>query len=569
MSRSKKENADLSALLATVPRELMQQAQKLVVRECDEVTKGRYVAYVDEGSQSWDVSLTRDETGVVTDVSCECHQGRNLCKHLVGLILFLDNANEKKAGKARGRKKEENPVDILLEQVPEDALKAWLKEVFRKNKDLEVAFKKHFTDNPKTYGVSDIQPITQEAVKAVLGRKKNADPTEMKRLTELLEQMYAPILAQYKANPADESQFLLLHEIVTTLIDLAYSIRTTSSRLRKYLEQMLKSTLPDVFEVTLEASWRETVGYFIKYLDATYLNLPYSYHLKDIWALADTAKKALFLDILVEHYRNREAANKTHYNEVITFVFQCLQEQDELKKHIHLFRPSYYQPLFNEMLIKELIKLEKYEDAVSYCKQIINENKKDKYSYPFVKLLYQVYRNTNNTEGCKLTGQTILYEELDINLYRELMALMTPDEAMLLTKTAIKKSAARMKENLTASIFHFTLLAQERLYAKMIDLITTVNMKVTAQFFDELYNFDKGLFIKKVLERNPWLWAFDNQYAIDEDEGLALVYDKLKKMLGEELFKNLVYAASKQYSARYPTGTSLYFMKRGKEDFGG
>jgi len=39
-----------------LPKALLKQAEKNTVRECDETTPGNYVAYVDEGNDSFDVS---------------------------------------------------------------------------------------------------------------------------------------------------------------------------------------------------------------------------------------------------------------------------------------------------------------------------------------------------------------------------------------------------------------------------------------------------------------------------------------------------------------------------------
>jgi hypothetical protein len=37
---------------------VLKAAEKLLVRECDEIEKGTYIAYIDKGKDTYDVSLT-------------------------------------------------------------------------------------------------------------------------------------------------------------------------------------------------------------------------------------------------------------------------------------------------------------------------------------------------------------------------------------------------------------------------------------------------------------------------------------------------------------------------------
>ena len=50
---------------SVLPKDLLKLAEKNKVRECDETEKGHFVAYVDEGTDSYDVSLVIEGKGVV------------------------------------------------------------------------------------------------------------------------------------------------------------------------------------------------------------------------------------------------------------------------------------------------------------------------------------------------------------------------------------------------------------------------------------------------------------------------------------------------------------------------
>lgn len=57
-----------------LPKELLSQSKKATIRECDETEKGHFVAYADEGSDSFDVSLTISNKTIKAH-SCDCNTG--------------------------------------------------------------------------------------------------------------------------------------------------------------------------------------------------------------------------------------------------------------------------------------------------------------------------------------------------------------------------------------------------------------------------------------------------------------------------------------------------------------
>jgi hypothetical protein len=59
-----------------LPKELLKKAEKNKVRECDETARGHFIAYVDEGSESFDVSLNILPNKVIVPIHVIVKMGR-------------------------------------------------------------------------------------------------------------------------------------------------------------------------------------------------------------------------------------------------------------------------------------------------------------------------------------------------------------------------------------------------------------------------------------------------------------------------------------------------------------
>ena len=60
------EDLFLSAFSESLSAETKKKAERLNVRECDEHPKGSFVAYVDEGDQSFDVTVSLGKNKLIT-----------------------------------------------------------------------------------------------------------------------------------------------------------------------------------------------------------------------------------------------------------------------------------------------------------------------------------------------------------------------------------------------------------------------------------------------------------------------------------------------------------------------
>lgn len=148
-----------------LPKELVKQAEKSNVRECDETGKGIFQAYVDEKESSFDVSIVINNEGEVTEHRCDCKGRIGFCRHKVALLLFLEKGGQGGGQKIK-RNKKASPFETLLEEVDAERLKGWVKSLLVKNKELELAFMHQFSEQQKQYTPADVKQLTLNAVKA-------------------------------------------------------------------------------------------------------------------------------------------------------------------------------------------------------------------------------------------------------------------------------------------------------------------------------------------------------------------------------------------------------------------
>jgi len=82
------ENLTLDNYQDVVLKSVFTKAKKLTARDLEEVAPNKYVAYVDEEKESYDVSIELEGKNVL-DVSCDCPKQNTICVHKVALINFI------------------------------------------------------------------------------------------------------------------------------------------------------------------------------------------------------------------------------------------------------------------------------------------------------------------------------------------------------------------------------------------------------------------------------------------------------------------------------------------------
>ncbi len=522
---------------ATVlPKELILLAEKNKVRECDETEKGHFIAYVDDGKNSCDVSLTFLPNGEISAHSCDCKNGSTFCRHKAALLLNL--ANGKKTKKAVKAKKKESKSETILNDAELSELKEWVKSVIQKNKDIELSFIHYFSGKLQEYTPEEVTKLTNDAIKVVASNKKNVDVTQLKKLVELWTQVLEPVVQQYLGNVPGEKTFLNFHTLLEGCLTFQSKIDTTSNKVTKYVDDLLQKSLESINNLVIEEAWDMAVSYFVQYIPkgTNAVRMHYLLHLQNVIATSSEERKNKIIDLLTDLYEKSYPDEIYNGNQYTKIIFGLVEENGLFSKYYNLFTPIRYENEFNKKLIKLLIENNYLDQAKNYCIQQILNNYYEEHNVPYKKLLKTIYAALNDGQNlAKITAELFPYT-FDFDDYIFIIKRLTDEEAKKWrTKIISRASNARRNRNSQANEFIFSLMDYEQSYKKMIGYIDSYTPYATIlKYFEPIFQADKTGFMSILLRKTDDSWLYRES---DEKD--------------RECFPELFAIAEKLYTANY------------------
>jgi hypothetical protein len=158
--------------------------QNGAVRELDEESKGRFVAYVDEGKESYDVQIALDAKQNVVTHTCDCKDEYLYCAHKTAVLLTLQGSV--KAKKKAEPKIKQTPEENLLQTLEVEDLRRFVRIVLKENKQLRLQFLSNFKGENIVIGQAELNAVTADIIKQVLGQRRNPKQSDRKRIAKLL-----------------------------------------------------------------------------------------------------------------------------------------------------------------------------------------------------------------------------------------------------------------------------------------------------------------------------------------------------------------------------------------------
>jgi hypothetical protein len=158
--------------------------QSGAVRELDEEPKGRFVAYVDEGKESYDVLIELDAKQNVVTHTCDCPDEYLYCAHKTAVLLTLQGSV--KAKKKAEPKIKQTPEEVLLQTLEVEDLRRFVRIVLKENKQLRLQFLSNFKGENIVINQTELNAVTADIIKQVLGQRRNPKQSDRKRIAKLL-----------------------------------------------------------------------------------------------------------------------------------------------------------------------------------------------------------------------------------------------------------------------------------------------------------------------------------------------------------------------------------------------
>lgn len=534
---------------------VLKAAEKLLVRECDEIEKGTYIAYIDKGKDTYDVSLTL-VSDKVKEHRCDCSNSDKFCEHRSALLLHLADNKKNRQPKLKAAKKKRE-IDALLENIEADELKLWLKNLLEKNKDIAFSFTNHFKTGTQKITPQESIIITNDVCKAVAKNKKKIDQTQLKKIIELWSEAHSGIMKQYLDDVSDQESFLCLHNVISACIAYDAAIDISSTRIYSYVFDLLAQTRQTITELQNDESWQHAVGYFIQNIPEE--NKPIRiYYLKHVLALCEVSeeyRRAKLLDTVFVQYQAIFHDNIYNGREYTHLLFDSLKKYGLFEQYGSLFRPASFDNTYNQELITLLIKHKEYQLAEKYCREQIKNNFQDKYNIDYWQLLKLIYRTTGDQAKLLEIAKALLLYTFEFEDYEYVAANMPDGEEKKKWKSKILSKAKNTYENRKlARVLYFKILASEGKYKKMIESVNNSGNAVLLEYFDILAQADKQALLNALLSNREFYY----DYGESEEEDF-----------NEKIYQGLLryFNAGELKAAIKPKGAVFFYSRHSFEDY--
>jgi len=485
----------ISQILAKQSETKLTQAKKLIFRELEEVEgKGNFVAYVDEGEESYDVNIQLDKDVIVAH-SCDCGRRDAYCIHQIAILLMLSSATKKNTKSAHGKKvKESEQLLLMLEQ---EVLASWLLELFKSNKDIELQFLLKFGKNKHEYQETDVAKILKDAVASVVGKRKKIEASEVKKIVQIWEKALEPFWEYLALNIGNEKIIDLFSAVYNTVLDLEYSVFYTGTRFRKFIETGNSKIAGIIAHVDSDIQWGALTN---TYWDKMWTEQNSQGGMLElfiqVYQSSTTERKRLLAD-KIENLIASLLEGRYHMSVAVDgFFLDVLLENNMFEDNADYFVPRQWEAKYNLKLIEAIKDLDPNK-AIDYCNRVIAGNVNPTYNDPFLEILADIYTDSGNFSKLASIKMEKFSSAPNIADYVFIMDHSNDEE---LNKKFRTKTLSMLRNGMGYAGYdelYFRILEYEKNYKKMLEVIDyRISPAVLLKFWKYLYALDKLGFLR-------------------------------------------------------------------------
>ncbi|MBC7640718.1 MAG: hypothetical protein H7174_00010 [Flavobacterium sp.] len=491
---------NLKTLSKTIAITKIKQSSKIVIRDVDEISKNNFVAYADDKSESYDVALEIDENDNVIDDDCDC-EIKGLCTHRIAFMIYLLT---RKSTTKSVRAKKQSPTEILVNNLETNALKIWINDLLKKNKDIELLFVNKFTINTLEYTKPIVKNLIQNSIKSIIKTRKNIETNELKKVVDLLEVTLKPVFEFCLNELTNLAKFEIILFTFEELMEFDNKIYSSSIKVTRFIEKLSKQVIDSFSNQNDDLKWQKITDLHFELILNDKLNILTICNFKHI--------KLLYNSTLNNEFRKKYFAEKTknfalglHTQKlkfdsgVSYFILNVMYDNDLFEQNYNVFQAYKYENEYNLSLIDKLITIKKIKEAEEMALSQNANNYYIDYNLPYWQRLKSIYINQNH--NIKLANILIETVPIEMNFddYLLVKKEMPENEFKQYRSNLLGRVKRTFHANKNAPIFYFQLLAQENNYKKMLDTISEyTDYDLVYEYKTELYNLDKNLFLKQM-----------------------------------------------------------------------
>jgi hypothetical protein len=513
----------------------LKTTKKLIVRDLDEIEKNTFVAYVDEGDDSYDVQIVFDSKKNIKETSCDCVDG-GTCNHIIALANFISENKTEKAVVKKTIKRKLTETDLILETISNDDLKLWISETLNKNKELAFAFKNQFSSKNLEVTKENIEKVIQESISSVIGKRKKCETNEVKKIVDALNISLKPIL-EIVFSKVNKENYNLLKIIVNNLEEFNYNYYLTSNRVLKLIENLYDLQLKSLFNIKDIEEWQKASKFYNSLIFEEKFMLSDLHFIEKMYEFSKTndLQNKFIVNTLEENFNilYKELDKNFVLNfEIEKFFLKIFSENKLTEKYILKFKPRRFQNEHNLILINELIKLNKIDLVEKYCLEQIDGNYKQEYDIQYVKVLISIYKQNNETQ--KLANILSEYGKFMYNIEDYLFIKEHAElEKFKKYRISVMTNArnAYQKGDIDAFDFYFELKKLDKKQDDLFEMLINSNqIKILNKYKEIAFNLNSN----KLLNTIKRISFYDKI----EKEVVKEIIDFLLTKYDNELLKN-------------------------------
>lgn len=467
------------------------------IREFEELGKGVFVAFIDEGADSWDLRLTlTPKTGKIKELSCDCKSRKKICLHKIAFLTYLKEghtSNSTLARKIVSNKK--TKADKLMSSVgDDDKILDWIRDKLNEDKILRLAFEKDLIDAVSKMDTKILQRQYQSAYKTIIGRKKYAAAGELPQMLKLFKKDYEQALTTIFNQPNDPKATPLCHTLLEISHTLKYLPKRATTRTATFVKNCLKNTLPSI-PSNPDHIW--SLCQLLAQAAPADLNQTDLLH-----PVLSTYGQLLSPTQLIKILKTRIGPiMKYMTEEKIPISYITLSQNLGVFSDLaDSFKLVSYQNKYNATLLSALMDAKCYDRVTTECEKSIGQNT-PKYQGMYFEFLTKVA--VIQKDERKLF-KIIMLKLNSIPLFQDYLQLyelkLTKDE-----KTALKKYSEKLVLSSNYGAYYeyiqmkFLYWHKEKSYNSILDKIKDKpTLAYSRIYWDQLWTIDPELFIRRV-----------------------------------------------------------------------
>jgi hypothetical protein len=505
---------NLKTLKKEISNTVYKQAEAFIkfnnVRELEETKPSEFIAFVDDGPESFDVSVQLDEKFNIVSSSCDCPIDEGFCAHKTAVALFLKergtSSSSSVAKKIKTRKVD--ALRALINDIHIDHLRDWVYDLSKTNKEFQIILKNKFDRKVISLSWEDIEATHKEKQKAILKNAKYYDASQLIKILGLLQEYHQNLIEEVTLR--EKIDLSLLDRLLKYLYDFQHSARKKGERLGKYIETLKEnielklSMMPQEKYLMALEDW---ISHFTKSkVEDSYL---WPVFIKDYFKLFDK-KEINHLGKLIQF------ANKEELNLVRNVMVELSDDSGILKDIITQFKPSKWTSDYSFILIEKYIQYEFYNEAERIILNYL-ANSSGYNDYKLRQYLIIIYKANNQMSRVLDQLKLTVVSDFDYDNYNKVCDYLDPEELSRF-KQKFKRAIDNARGSNSYALFYLKKYSIEKNWKDMMELVKSpYSFLILEPYLLDLMSYDRDKLLLKLL----YMWG--ESYYMSASDKAAII----------------------------------------------